>query len=310
MTKDSNIFIPSDEHAQIATFQEFIAAGEDMEEAEDSRAFSCASLWEAHYRLEGHSMQTELNYPSLWLLKRFINTAKQNLFRYDSTWWSHKLFAVLRDFPGQRPVPEILGHCDIPAIRQTVFEQIALLDSFGYKLETKDFKRMYQRLGHFHYVSNTWDWASRSWQGGTPTTIAMRRPQRFTVFRSLLVDLGIDLQDFIRDEVALIGDGWSQDTLAALFADDYRGPALELIPCVQCQLTGDWVPPTNEPLWEQRVKRIKAGQDPRGLFSKAEACVQEEWEAYVAGYARRNVCMRCQNWNAFETATKGGSRGA
>ncbi|MCJ1389205.1 hypothetical protein MMC18_002060 [Xylographa bjoerkii] len=304
MTKDSNIFIPSDEHAQIATYQAFITAGEDMEEAEDSRAFSYASLWEAHYRMEGYSMQTELNYPSLSLLKQFINTAKQNPFRYDSEWWSRKLFGVLRNFPGQWPVTEILGHCDVPAIRQTVLSQVALLDIFGYKLEMKDFKCMYGRLEHLHFIGNTWDWASRSWQDGTPTTIAMRRSRRFIFFRSVLADLGIDLQEFVRDQVDLVSDGWSQDTLATLFADDYCGPALEHIPCVQCKLTGEWIPPKNEPLWEQRIERIKAGQDPRGPFSETELRVQREWKVYVDGYPNHNICTRCQNRNKFEAYTK------
>ena len=136
---------------------------------------------------------------------------------------------------------------------------------------------MYERLGHLHFVTSTWDWASRWWHNGTPTTIAMRRSQRFIVFRSVLADLGVDLQEFIRNEVDLVGDGWTQTTMAALFADNYRDPALGDIPCVQCKLMGSWIPPKTEPLWEQRVDESKLAETLEDHFLRtSSACKRSE----------------------------------
>ena len=203
--------------------------------------------------------------------------------------------------PGRKPMEEIMKYCDKRAIEDALIGWIAVLgfsvvdvcDQTPLAPFTANLLRVYKKLGTLNFVVRTWDESSNSYMICTPTSVATRHPLTFIMFRSLLRELALDIEDFVRKEVEAWGPGWTEATLLAVFNDDYKPHRINELRCRRCDTSAKWVVGQKDWLWDQRLARIKAGQDVNGPFSQEELRVQEEWKLYVDTYTNDHLsCYR------------------
>jgi len=135
-----------------------------------------------------------------------------------------------------------------------------------------------QKTTNLHRV---WD-KERTWQGGrsiesnTPTSLAMYQPEMFVTWKSILLTLGHDLGDFIKDEIGqtsvLTSQGWTEHTLGVLFSYPFnmsvldRGAAYYYY-CRRCRRNESrWLHVDLE--WRRMLRAIRLGQTPATFESE------------------------------------------
>lgn len=200
--------------------------------------------------------------------------------------------------PGRKPVEEIMKYCDEEAVQTALLEWISALERLEFidrAIHTADLLKVCKRLETLNFIGKRWEWSSKSYVKATPTSTAMEYSLTFVTFRSLLRELALDTEDFVRKEVEVWGHGWTEATLLAVFNDDYKPHRINHLSCYRCDRFGDWIPYERDWLWDQRLTRAKAGQDLDGPFSNEELRVQEEWKLYVDTYVNDHLCGYCQD---------------
>lgn len=210
--------------------------------------------------------------------------------------------------PGRKPMEEIMKYCDKQTVEHVLIEWISMLGfSTIDSLErtplaafTADLSRVYKKLGTLNFVEKTWDKSSNSYIMSTPTSAAMKHSLAFIIFRSVLRELAFDIEDFVGKEVEVCGHGWTAATLLAVFNDEYQPHRIDELRCRRCHSTGEWVLYKRDWLWDQRLARIKAGQDVNGPFSQEELRAQEEWKLYVDTYMNDHVTDYLQDWGCSQ----------
>ncbi len=237
-------------------------------------------------------------YPSVWLLEQVLTTAKQSPFLFGYDWWLWRLMDAMLKTPNQRPVVEVLRHCSVPVIQSAMIHWIWLLDfpdrDHVRRTALTDFKLMYEKVGTLHFKAKRFN-PNPEDKGTSPLAMAMQKSQSFSRFRSILAELAIDIETFVREEAEFFENGWTESALLALFMDNYQPTRYEDLSCTCCERKQLWITLGHkEWLWDRRMERIKAGSDPAGPFSADEIRVQEEWDAYVYRFVEQRVCSQCQ----------------
>lgn len=97
------------ESRQILNFRKVFASGEHMNENAGDLMFY-PSLSESEMHRQADVTETDLVFPSLWLLERFLRTTKQSALRRDSQWGSRATNS------GTKPVAEILKFSNLEMI--------------------------------------------------------------------------------------------------------------------------------------------------------------------------------------------------
>lgn len=162
------------------------------------------------------------------------------------------------------------------------------------RIESSDFKRMYEKVRSLHFKARGF-YQNIKDKDTSPLATAMEKSQSFSRFRTMLKELEIDTRTFVHEEAEYLEDGWTEETLLALFMDDYQPIRHEDLSCDWCKRNELWVTlGHSEWLWEQRKERIKASKNPAGPFSEAEIRVQQEWNAYVYTFVDQHICAQCQ----------------
>ena len=249
---------------------------------------------------QGVVKRPDFIYPSIWLLNQLLAAAKQSPYLYDYDWWLWRLIDAMLSTPNQQPVAEVLKHCSDPVIHSAMIHWVWLLDhpdrGHPFRMDDlTDFKRMFEKVGTLHFRAKRFNPADED-DDTSPLEMAMRKSQSFNRLRTVLGELDVPLESYIREEAALLEDaGWTYATLIGLFNDDYHPPRYENLDCNFCDLTELWGTYWHEEsLWKQRLDRIKAGKDPEGPFSEDEVRVQEEWATYIHNFVELRICPFCQ----------------
>ncbi|KAK0112982.1 hypothetical protein ONS95_014696 [Cadophora gregata] len=126
-------------------------------------------------------------------------------------------------------------------------------------------------------------------RGNTPTSMAIRYSSTFFKFRNLLLEVGVEIENFVNDEPPtppLAEEGWTRETLLFLFRLDFR--PLELSQCqsvVSCQT---YVSPIDAH-WLSALEELRSGNIQRSneLF---EARDQNMLDSPMI---HRTLCQSC-----------------
>ena len=265
-----------EEHRQIDTFRVFLSAGEEINDEHTSHDLDVSGVWDSQLVYQNPVLQSEFVYRSVWLLEQVLSTARQARLVYDHEWWRMRLNCALYNTPNQKPVAEILKHCSVPVVRSVIIDWICNLgasynDDDG--MTSFDFNRMYAKVGSLDFKAKPYT-AGDEKEARSPLSAAMEKSPSVSKFRSILQELNIDIQAFVHEQAGLLDNGWTAETLLAMFNDTYHSIAHEDLYCVCCGCNdGDAAFYLND-IWNQRKQRIKAGKDPDGPFSEAEVSVQ------------------------------------
>ncbi len=241
---------------------------------------------------------SDFYYPSVWLLEQVLSTAKQSTFLFGYEWWLWRLTDAMTKTPNQKPFMEVLKHCSTAVIQAAMIHWVWLLDfpdrAHVRRTELIDFELMYEKLGNLHFKAKAFN-SDIEDKETSPLAMAMQKSQSFSRFRTILKKLEIDIKTFVHEESEYLEDGWTEESLLALFMDDYQPILHGDLSCVWCERKHLWVTLGHpECLWEQRMERIKAGKDPAGPFSEDEIRVQQEWDAYISRFVDQGICAQCQ----------------
>ena len=120
----------------------------------------------------------------------------------------------------------------------------------------------------------------------TPTSVAIRQSYRFFQWRKVLIELGLDLEVFVKKELQqapLVIAGWAEDTLLALFAYEFQpcDPPGENM-CAQCN-KHIWNGGRREIWWEEMLEKIRGHKK---LNAESEVLEAPLWEC-------QRSCRRC-----------------
>lgn len=247
---------------------------------------------------QGVVKESDFVYPSVWLLEQVLSTAKQSTFDFGYEWWLWRLTDAMLKTPNRKPFVEVLKHCSTAVIQAAMIHWVWLLDfpdrDDVQRTELTEFERMYEKVGHLHFKAKCLH-SDIEDKDTSPLAMAMQKSQSFSRFRTILKKLDIDIETFVHEEAEYLEDGWTEESLLALFMDDYQPILHRGLSCVWCRREQLWVTLGHpESLWEQRMERIKAGKDPAGPFSEDEIRVQQEWDAYISRFVDQGVCAQCQ----------------
>lgn len=153
-----------------------------------------------------------------------------------------------------------------------------------------------EKIGDFHFRLRYGMIPGVSAGYSTPASWALGRSRSFSFFVGLLRSLSVCFETFVKKEVEIIGDSWTEETLMAVFLDDSSpGRAIESRRafCKYC-MKNKPITIDQETPWEIKIRRIKAGEDPNGPFSEDEIKELESWNEYVHEFTVNEICGLCQ----------------
>lgn len=122
-------------------------------------------------------------------------------------------------------------------------------------------KLLAQRGANLHLVGCTTGYGA----GGMPhhdtfTSLSMYRSAFFFKWRKLLIELGTNLEIFVKEELQqapLVNAGWNQESLLALFNHQYEPVDMENYYCAQCNREVYRLYEIAEEWWENLLDSIK-----------------------------------------------------
>lgn len=133
----------------------------------------------------------------------------------------------------------------------------------------------------------------------SPLSLALQTSRRFSVFRTVLLELSIDLLDFVHEATDYINNGWTEDTLKDLFLDrhgpyDGNSDMKEIRTCENCR-RGSILTQNGEAPWSLWLQRIKEGKRSIDPLTEDELKTKQLWESYVENHMTHGICIDCHH---------------
>jgi len=130
-----------------------------------------------------------------------------------------------------------------------------------------------------------------TFRGNTPTSLMMRYSTHFCLLRSILRDLNVDLDNFIKEELQrgpLVKAGWKQHTLQVLFKFEF---VPFIMPVILCRICSDPKQVATEFSWLHTLERIKSST-PSGI-SASRISLERDAEIARGTDICTTICYHC-----------------
>lgn len=289
--------------SQIGTIRVFVNSGLDLIDAVENNALMSTIQNEGDWRHETGERASD------WILQQCLSMADPIGYVFNQTVWPNVLLTALLKDAAPDTVRRILTRCDILAVQYALCFWIRGIDEYviiTHPVQTTMLQTtlnticilqfIQEKIGDFHFRLRYGMIPRVSAGYSTPASWALGRSRSFSFFVGLLRSLSVCFETFVKKEVEIIGDSWTEETLMAVFLDDSSpGRAIESRRafCKYC-MKNKPITIDQETPWEIKIRRIKAGEDPNGPFSEDEIKELESWNEYVHEFTVNEICGLCQ----------------
>jgi hypothetical protein len=199
----------------INTLRVFLSSGQEIADvATGGHLFDLVLRQDNEYIFKkGGSESTLL---SQWLLRDVVLAVE--LYLLGETWWEECLLVCIRSSTHHPYLVDTLRKCSITTVRSVLIMFIFTLmhDSGVDERKRKEFQLLAQYSDGLSFICKR-----PTGKLCSPMSIALECGTSFLNFRELLRILDWDIGELIHREVSIQKNGWTEDTLMALFEESF-----------------------------------------------------------------------------------------